>query len=172
LPAVPIDQTTMIEAARGFADHHDRQGRPRNAWLRRSISTSYYALFHCIVRQVAQHLLPNGSVADQLRLTRSFDHREIKAVCGWIAGRATAPQHAQPIIDRLSGTALADVCAAFLDLQEARHMADYDHLAPISKATALSYLQDAEQAIRRLAGLRPGDREAFFALLALQTKLK
>jgi hypothetical protein len=162
----------MIEAARDFADHQPRQGRPRSAWLRRSISTSYYAVFHCIVRQVGEHLLPNGEADDQLRLTRSFDHRELKAVCSWISGRATPPEHAAPIVERLSNTALADVCGAFLDLQEARHMADYDHLAPISKATALSYLQDAEQAIRGLADLDAEAREAFFALLALQTKLK
>lgn len=72
----------------------------------------------------------------------------------------------------LRGTDIDGVANAFCDLQESRHRADYDHLAPMSKATALASVQDAEEAIQRLDATNQRDRQAFFALLALKTGLR
>jgi hypothetical protein len=72
----------------------------------------------------------------------------------------------------LRGTDIDGVANVFCDLQEARHRADYDHLAQISKATALASVQDAEVAIQKLAAADQRHRQAFFALLALRTGLR
>jgi predicted negative regulator of RcsB-dependent stress response len=94
-------------------------------------------------------------------------------MCEWIAGRrGNPPQHATPVVKALAGTDIADVAAAFCDLQEARHRADYDHLAAFSKAAALGYVQDAEQAIAKLDAAPEAERQAFFSLVALRTGIR
>jgi hypothetical protein len=97
----------------------------------------------------------------------------MKEMCEWIAGRrGQPPQHARPLVQALAGTDIADVAAAFCDLLEARHRADYDHLAAFSKAAVLGYVQDAEQAIVKLDSAPAPQRDAFFSLVALRTGIR
>jgi hypothetical protein len=118
-------------------------------------------------------LLPNATAEDHYRLARSFDHRALKEMCEWIAGRrGQPPQHAKPLVESLASTDIADVASALCDLQEARHRADYDHLAAFSKAAVLGYVQDAEQAITKLDAAPAQHREAFFSLVALRTGIR
>ncbi len=169
---VPIDPAKLLEAARQFAEHQSAPGRPRPIWLRRAVSSAYYALYHTLCREAAAHLLPNAPPADRFRLARSFTHQALRDTCEWIAGRGKLPQHAGTLIEGLRDTAIGDVAAAFLDLQEARHAADYDHLEAFPKATVLQHIEGAEQAIATLAGAHSEDRQTFFALLALKTQLR
>jgi hypothetical protein len=67
---------------------------------------------------------------------------------------------------------MVGVAAVFCDLQEARHSADYDHLVPMPKAAVLGYIQDAERAMQTLDGQSDRDRQAFFSLIALNTRLR
>jgi hypothetical protein len=171
--AVPIDPAKLIEAAHEHANHHDGAGRPRPISLRRAVSSAYYALFHYMCRQAASHLLPSATREDQLQLARSFNHRPIKDVCEWIAGRRGSPhQHLRPVVQSLQGTPMVGVADVFCDLQEARHSADYDHFAPYSKAAALGYIQDAERAMQTLDAQSDRDKQALFSLISLHTKLR
>lgn len=171
--AVPIDPARLIDVARQLAEHHVGPGRPRPVWLRRGVSSAYYALFHALARQAAAHLVPTAPLHRQLEVARSFAHVALKEVCEWIARRrGNSPQHARALIQSLRGTSIEDVAAVFCDLQEARHLADYDHRAPVSKAAVLGYAQDAEQAIEKLRAASQRDRELLFALLALRTAIR
>jgi uncharacterized protein (UPF0332 family) len=170
--AVPIDSQKLVEAARAFADHRSGAGRPRPIWLRRAVSSAYYALFHQLCRDAADHLLPAGSDAQKLRLARAFGHREMKGACAWIAGReGNIHQYVEPLVTSLKPTLIADVAASFCDLQEARHRADYDHLANFSKATVAAHVDDAQRAIETLDKARKRDRQALFSLLAIRARL-
>ena len=51
---------------------------PEQAWLRRSISTAYYALFHLLIGEAAQRW--TGSPAARLGLERAFRHDPVKTV--------------------------------------------------------------------------------------------
>jgi hypothetical protein len=82
------------------------------------------------------------------------------------------PQHASALITALQNTDLGAIAAAFCDLQEARHAADYDHLAPFPKVTVLDHVDSAERAIGLLAGADPAERQTFFALLAVGRSLR
>jgi hypothetical protein len=75
------------------------------------------------------------------------------------------------LIDSLASTPIADLAASFCDLQEARHRADYDHLASFSKAVAFAHIEDAEKAMETLNCASPREREALFAVLAVSTRL-
>lgn len=170
---VPIDPAKLLEAARQFASHHSAQGRPRPIWLRHAVSSAYYALYHALCREAADHLAGSSPQPDRLRLARTFSNRALKEVCEWIAGRrGNPPQHARRLIDSLKTSSIAPVAAVLCDLQEARHAADYDHLAAFDKATVLQHIRDAERAIATLAGAGEQDRQTFFALLALGTQLR
>lgn len=170
---VPIDPAKLLEAAKQFANHHSGQGRPRPIWLRRAVSTAYYALYHRLCREAAEHLVPSSAQQERLRLTRAFTHQALKEVCEWVAGRrGNPPRHARHLISSLKTSPIAQVAAVFCDLQEARHAADYDHLEAFPKATVLQHIDDAERAIATLAGATPQDRQTFFALLALKTQLR
>jgi hypothetical protein len=171
--AVPIDPLKLVEAARDFATHSRGRGRPRPVWLRRAVSTAYYALYHCICREAANSLLPRGNAAQRLSLARAFRHNDLKIVCGWIAGRSgNIDRSVKPLAESLKRTPIADVAASLWDLQEARHGADYDHLASFSKATVAAYVDDAEKAIQTLGAASARQRQAFFSLLAVGINLR
>lgn len=171
--AVPIDPARLIDVARQLAHHHAGAGRPRPVWLRRAVSSSYYALFHALARQTAEHLVPNACPQHRLQLARTFTHAALKEACEWISGRrGNPPQHARALITTLSGTSIEDVAAVLCDLQEARHRADYDHLASFSKAAVLGYIQDADEAIQKLSAADQTHRETLFALVALRTAIR
>src|ERR1700685_559352 len=117
---VPIDPQKLLKTARELAGQG--AGRPSQMRLRRSVSTSYYALFHAITRQAAEHVLPLGRDEQQLRLARSFGHRDLKIACGWISGRQrNAPHHVRSIVDPLKNTVIDAIASSFIDLQQARH---------------------------------------------------
>lgn len=61
---------------------------------------------------------------------------------------------------------------AFIDLQEQRHAADYDHLTPFPKASVLAAIQDAETAMQKLDGAPASQRETLFTLISLKTSLR
>jgi hypothetical protein len=142
--------------------------------MRRAASLAYYALFHNLSLCAAESLLPNGKPEEQLHVARLFNHAEMKQTCEWIAertGEARINQHVRPLVKRLKETPVAELASAFCDLQEARHRADYDHLGPVSRPTAVASVDDAEQSIKILATAKASDREALFVLLALRVRI-
>lgn len=170
---VAIDPAKLVDAADALIDHHaGKGGRPRSVWLRRAVSTAYYALFHAISLEAAAHLLPSGRTHDQLAMARAFGHREIKTCCEWIAGRRGGIQRpVLPIVQTLKRGSVVDVADSFCDLQEARHRADYDHLATFGKAASSAHVLDARRSIARLSAASPQEREALFSLLALRSRM-
>ena len=103
------------------------KSRPRQASLRRSVSASYYAVFHLLVDAAARRLVVgNGREALRNCLVRAFDHGVMKRVARRFAERGLSPK----LSPGLNGLPLQDeivrVAAAFVDLQQHRHEADYD----------------------------------------------
>ena len=111
----------LLEQARHLANRERR--RPKQASLRRAISTAYYALYHLLVAETTRILIRN--VAPKNRFARAIDHTNLKS-----ASRAFAnPQPNQ--LPSLTGGApvppdLEIVANAVIELQEARHEADYN----------------------------------------------
>jgi len=139
--------------------------RPKQASLRRAVSTAYYALFHLLVRDAIQRLSPGRPAGLSARIGRAFSHGEMKKACQSILERRPSPV--------LSGLApqgfspdLALVAQAFVELQEARHAADYDLAADLSRTETLDYVQQASDAFSAWGRVR-GDDEATVFLAAL-----
>jgi hypothetical protein len=62
--------------------------------------------------------------------------------------------------------------AAFVELQEARHSADYDPDYRLSRAEAMIWVARADQAIRALRSAPRRDRRAFAVQLLLKRRQK
>lgn len=145
----------LITTSRLLAHVHQR--RPRQADLRRSISTSYYALFHGLAELAALRLVGGGSSAPRsvawVGVYRGLNHLRAKKACS-----RPELQHCSEDLGRF--------LSSFPRLQELRHQADYDPVVRFKQGEALSAVDDAERA---LAGLQaaPRDEQLDFITLAL-----
>jgi hypothetical protein len=92
-------------------------------------------------------------------------------VCEHVSGTGTPPRMIGWAIDRLrKDVLLVDVAGTFKDLQQARHEADYDHLAAFTKPGVLTLINSAKDAIQKLDSLEgSNDMALFITLLTLQT---
>ncbi|MDP2711430.1 MAG: hypothetical protein Q8O56_09440 [Solirubrobacteraceae bacterium] len=142
---------------------------------RRAVSAAYYALFHTIIADAVLRILP-ATVAtddDRLRAARWIQHTDVKQAARWVVEcAAVAHPTGTPSNDtgvkhgvwelfsrRVDGATrvtdvpdhLRRVAHTFVDLQDARHNADYDHLASFPKATAQRHINAAENALALLA---------------------
>ena len=161
----------------------DRGKLPR-ARVRRSISTTYYALFHFILEEATFKIV--GATASDARrrriLSRMFLHKGLLNTLNKIKGTTISPD----VVELLKpGSAIGlfpapkfarDVASAFADAQSKRHDADYDRNALLSENDAKALIVRIRLAIAgwRAANLR-ADRDfkhMLSILLLLQGKLK
>mgnify|MGYP002635064208 CR=1 FL=1 len=113
----------------------------RQADLRRSISTAYYALFHGLAELA------------WTRVYRDLNHLTAKKACN----RPELQDCSQELVRFLM---------AFPTLQELRHQADYDPIVRFKQGEALSAADDAERALTGLQAA-PRDEQLDFITLAL-----
>lgn len=118
-----------------------RNTASNEANLRRAVSSAYYALFHLLVRDA----IVNWKHADHhSRLARTFDHKRMKDASTTTlkeignVRNSEASDSKQTVRFKLS-----IVAQAFVDLQQARHKADYDIGEPFE---ALDAALDVAQA--------------------------
>ena len=90
---------------------------PKEASLRRAISTAYYALFHLLISDAVVNW---NRERDRPKLGRAFDHGRMKTVSKEIIGRKSATP--DPILEKLK-----EIANTFVLLQDWRLLADYDN---------------------------------------------
>ena len=113
-------------------------GRPRQVNLRRAVSAAYYALFHFTMTAAADMVAGTTarSAAPDLykRVYRASDHADLRS--------RLADGRFQGISRNI-----AQFANAVINLQQARHKADYDPFDRISKTDAIAHINDARAAI-------------------------
>jgi hypothetical protein len=75
---VPLQQD-LLEQARHLAQRERK--RPRQASLRRSVSSAYYAVFHLLISEAAAILVSGGPDGLKERIGRAFEHASMRQVC-------------------------------------------------------------------------------------------
>jgi len=124
-------------------------GEPEQASFRRSISTAYYALFHLLVQDAVQ--IWSSSTSAQLALERRFEHRVMKDVSlavaqgswkGWTTPTIPIPAE------------LRSVAWALVNLQRARHQADYDNAELWGYSDVQAVVVDTHDAFDNWAKIR------------------
>ena len=150
----------LLEQAQHLAKRDGLE--PRQASLRRAVSTAYYALFHLLIDEAVS----NWAVVHQRnKLARSFDHGSMKRVCDdcvrsfYSAGK--------PASARL----LKDVAETFSELQLNRHTADYDNSFIWTKADAEEWIARTGVAFTCWDTIRTQDAAQDFLLSLFLPKL-
>lgn len=135
--SIPSD---LLDQATRLLSHEPK--RPKQASLRRAVSTAYYAVFHLLASEAARKIAPTQPKDLKLQMRRAFDHGAMKAVCKSFAGG-----NLPPFIGHLqSGPIEADLrrlARDFVTLQEARHAADYDFVHTLTKQEAVENIERA-----------------------------
>jgi len=113
--------------------------KPRQASLRRAISTAYYALFHFLVKEAAGNW---RGVDRRPRLARAFEHGKMRRASDGLAHLKFPGQNQQTVMD------LKTLAHSFVGLQEARHTADYDGSRKWSRTEVLRMIEQAGAALK------------------------
>jgi uncharacterized protein (UPF0332 family) len=123
-------------------------GDPKQASLRRAVSTAYYALFHLLIDEAVGHW---GVPRHRSILARTFDHGKMKGISD--DRIRSFYSSGQPP----SGAELKNVAQAFVQLQEQRHAADYDNAIVWSRDDALVALDTVRAAFTDWQAIRGHD---------------
>jgi hypothetical protein len=136
---------------------------PKQASLRRAVSTAYYALFHLLIDDavgkwaVARH---------RAVLARTFEHGSMNKVCE--EGMRGFYKAGQPP----GGVRLNNVAEAFVELQRRRHLADYDNSLVWSRADAIGAIDTAAAAFKDWHAIRATDAAHDFLLQLFLPKIR
>jgi hypothetical protein len=171
------DEDLLTAARRLVARRQGQRGKLPGAQIRRSLSTSYYAMFHflveeCVIRLVGSH---NDLRRRRRILARSFTHSGVKLALDRVRGAnvdqsvedflrsATAPAGRLP-----SPEFARNMAKTFFDAQSKRHDADYDMNEPLSEADAIFLLTRVKDVIADWRSANsPADRDFKTALCML-----
>jgi hypothetical protein len=93
----------------------------RQADLRRSVSTAYYAVFHLLISETVAHWSLDSS---RDALARTFDHSLMRKVSKRVPDPRQYPFPGQAPAVVVS---LRHLAQSFVQLQDKRHTADYDN---------------------------------------------
>jgi len=125
--------------------------KPRQATVRRAVSTSYYALFHFFSDKVTRAIIGGQNDFAEVRSwqARALEHGVMKKVCKFF-GNTTDPvfQDFETKLNFTTPPEIARIAQAFVELQELRHDADYDLSEPITKSDATKAIQQTDLAFR------------------------
>lgn len=144
-----LDSLDLIAAARDLVNSNSR-GRPREANLRRAVSTAYYALFHCLATCCADTIAGADRHHPAWRQTyRALQHGTARNHCQRTAEVAKFPVEIRKFAE------------TFVDMQRERHKADYDPSARFSKMVVIQHINEAMEAIAGFGLAHRRDRRAF-----------
>jgi uncharacterized protein (UPF0332 family) len=135
--------------------------RPRQASLRRSVSTAYYALFHLLIYEASRVFVKdNNTIA---MLARSYAHKDMlegskKFANGELPGKLH-PLNAiynsgikKTVIDKIKS-----IAQTFVDLQQARHEADYNLAKNFTRNQARTFVEQTEKSFTDWETVRKDD---------------
>jgi hypothetical protein len=123
-------------------------GRPRQASLKRAISTAYYAVFHALAELCAHELVKwRAGWPGRAAISRSLEHSSASRLA------TMARNH-----ELFAGSFLA-IGAALLELQRERHVADYDpRPLPYGRDATIARVAQARDTVRLIRQLGPEAR--------------
>jgi uncharacterized protein (UPF0332 family) len=155
-----VDQAERLMAPQGA-------GQPRQADLRRAISTAYYAVFHAVAAEAGDQLvgatLRNSPRYQQVY--RSIQHKRLRDVCDDLAKPKPPAKYVRHIPASGFAPDLVAVANAVSELQERRTSADYDSLFSAKTSDAVFAIATARNALARLRNASREQRRAFISLI-------
>jgi hypothetical protein len=171
------DEELLFAAGQLLLRRARQRGKLPTARIRRSVSTSYYALFHFMVEEAALRLVgANNNLRRRRRvLARTFSHSGMKKALDKVRGAKVDASVEELLRPAGSGSgAVASpafaqaVARAFADAQAKRHDADYDLNKTLSEADARLLRARIRRVIKDWRGAKtPADKDFKHALCLL-----
>jgi uncharacterized protein (UPF0332 family) len=156
----------LIEQAEYLAKREPT--KPRQASLRRAISTAYYALFHMLIGDGVLKLVPSSPDSLRDRAQRAFTHGEMRSACEVFSKSPKAYSHL--LVPPLEPE-LQTIATVFVRLQQKRHAADYDLSQSLDRVTVLEAITLAKGAMADWSKVRNiPNSNVFLAALLLHTR--
>ena len=138
------------------------RGAPRQSNLRRAVSTTYYALFHCLARCCADSMVGTAgakrSEAAWKQAYRALEH-------GQAASRCQLP------LVRDFPAEIQDFAGEFVRAQFARHEADYEAGGRWQKSNVDQLISGVESALHDFRQVSLKDRKAFAVHLTMKRRI-
>nr|WP_294543481.1 hypothetical protein [uncultured Rhodopila sp.] len=143
-----------------------------DARLRRAVSTAYYALFHKVLRSGAECFMGAGKqqTAGYGLLYRSFNHGRMKSVCGSLSVQTLGKTLRQQLGRTAVSQDMRDFAGAFVTLQDARHVADYDLAADFNLLASTGLVETAGFAIAAFDRTLPEEKADVLALMLANSR--
>src|SRR5262249_44981625 len=131
----------------------------------RAISSAYYALFHLLVDEACRVQI--GAQRNQAPfrqvLGRAFVHTIMKEACKSFGGGTLKKGVAKGLPAGFTIPAeIRDLALTFVDLQEWRHVADYDLTERFHRSDVLSLINQVERRIQAFTQLASSNEKRFF----------
>jgi hypothetical protein len=177
----PIDPQKLLETAERLAPANLRPGRPAYTDHRRAVSTAYYAVFHAITDRVAKAAFTEADAEFQRKIQRWIGHGDVRAVAIWVSQlegtrSAAPPGHIAGLLQPAGANHIdADtvgIADGFLELNEKREQADYDHEAVFTRADTLAQIALARSVVGLVQGTQTDAAKRFFGLIAMQARVQ
>jgi hypothetical protein len=166
--SAPITSAALLSVADTLAQIEDVS---TTVHLRRAVSSAYYALFHGLIADATRRTVGDHSDRedDRYAIGRWYNHSEMRLVSRWVICRARGESIPDGVADLLDHPPpeLVDLARAFVQLQESRNDADYDHRAELDRADAIEAINTARDALARLGQLTGARAYDNFLLLLL-----
>jgi hypothetical protein len=159
-----------------FADHLLEQShhlatrektRPRQASLRRAVSTVYYALFHLLIQEATANW---KRPAQRALLARAFEHGKMRSVCHskrselstFLRQSRNLPAQTRSVVHGLH-----TVTDIFVVMQQHRHAADYDNAVQWTRTSVLNLIERVRDAFHAWKSIRHDDLAQDFLIFLL-----
>lgn len=141
------------------------KGKPKQADLRRAVSTLYYAMFHELARACADHLAgtegANRSDGAWHQAYRALDHFHVKQQCDNRYLKKEENKFPQDI---------RGFASFLVEMQRKRHEADYDPYANYTKSEVTADIESTKEAIETYRSVPTRDRKAFSVYILLKSR--
>jgi hypothetical protein len=139
--------------------------RPKQANLRRGISAAYYALFHFLVGEACRVQIGRQHNQAPFRhvLGRAFAHGVMKESCKSFRGGTLKKGVAKGLpVGFTIPREIQELADAFVDLQDMRHLADYDLTERFKRSDVLMLIVLANNRIDDFTKLPSSNEKRFF----------
>ena len=165
----------LSASERLHARRSGQKGPLKSAYVRRSISTTYYALFHFILDEAAIRIVGAGNDLRQNLFVRTLSHASLSTTFGKLKGDTIdrsvedlfRPPGSSPGAIATSAF-LQQLATAYLDARVKREDADYNLNEPLSETDALRLRRRVIRAIEGWqAATAPSDHDLKHAVAVL-----
>jgi len=158
----------LLEQSHHLANREPK--RPKQASLRRAVSTAYYALFHLLIEETTRNWKRPG---ERHTLARMFEHTLMGKVCATKRDELSAyfkthpPAGPQLEVSRH----LLVVTETFVRMLQHRHTADYDGSTKWTRTDTLEKIESVEAAFLSWRAIRDKhDAQNFLVTLLLRER--